>query len=69
MALLSDVPPDGLKELAGCLKRFPSDDEDADQFWYQLACTLRRRRGNKYNYTEQVSPDFKHTGSSMAICT
>lgn len=55
MALLSDVSADGLKELAGYLKRFPSSDEDAEQFWYQLACTLRKRHKNTFNYSEQVS--------------
>lgn len=51
---LKDVSSDGLKELALYLKRFPSDDDDADQYWYQLACILRKRSGNTYRYSEQV---------------
>lgn len=54
MAKLSDVPEDGLKELAGYLKRFPSTDSDAEQFWYQLACILRQKYRKRFSYTEQV---------------
>ena len=61
MASLSDVSDADLKKLAGYLKRFPSDDDEAEQFWYQLACVLRRRRGNTYNYSEQVRVDDHNT--------
>lgn len=55
MSLLRDVSADDLKELAGYLRRFPSGDDEADQYWYQLACTLRRRHRKTFNYSEQVS--------------
>ena len=62
-SVLSDVPADGLKELAGYLKRFPEHDEDADQYWYQLACTLRKRHKNKFSYSEQVSGTIHSTST------
>lgn len=55
MSHLSDVPAEGLEELARYLKRFPSDDDDAEQFWYQLASVLRKRNRKKFDYTQQVS--------------
>lgn len=51
---LSDVSLKGLKELASYLRRFPKDDDDAEQYWYQLAHTLRKRNKQKCDYTEQV---------------
>ncbi len=59
MALFdSDVPLERLKELAGHLKRFPvTEEEDPEQFWWMLACTLRKRNSNKCNYSELVCVD------------
>ena len=54
MARLNDVSSEGLKELAGYLKQFPPDDEEAEQYWYQLACVLRKKYRNRFDYTEQV---------------
>lgn len=55
MSQLSDVPEKDFEELAGYLKRFPVGDDDAEQFWYQLACVLRKKYKKRFNYTEQVS--------------
>ena len=55
MSLFSDIPIERLKELAGYLKRFAASEEEDEQYWYLLACALRKRNKSKCNYTEVVS--------------
>ncbi len=51
---LSDIPEGGILELAGYLRGFPPHDEDAEQYWYLLACELRQRNTTNYNYSQNV---------------
>ena len=52
---LSDVPEEGIIELAAYLRGFPPHDDEGEQFWYQLACVLRRRSRVKFDYSQEVS--------------
>lgn len=56
MALFKDVSTATLKELAGYLRCFPvTGEEDPEQFWYLLACTLRKKNKARCDYSELVS--------------